>query len=361
MASAPQITFPSNRLSLFQICAGIASIVGIVAAPQIWPNDIVAIIYAFFVGLLLFLSLGYIYLIHSRKLHRYAQAAAHWHHVNHKVRDDLAILANLAKKNELSKEIVRTRVSNTVNDILYAISACFSIITSAHCSVCIKEITEDKGVMYVKTFERDPIARENRERFDNSRQRHPLEENTDYNVLWYCEPGYHKNFICNDLKRRWKVGEYKNTSFNLYGKRPKRDTVLGFTVTRNWNLPYRSAFVIPIRYVEPKVDPPPNIDKDKWYYYGFLCIDCNSTKVFDKRRCPDVGGAFADILFIYFWQVDRMLDMIKFKTKVKARLNKDKNKIQHIENKNLVKINRKLIYHLKRRAAARSSNRNGQS
>jgi hypothetical protein len=129
--------------------------------------------------------------------------------------------------------------------------------------------------------------------------------------------------MCNNLLKEWKLHKYKNTSFNKPEVRePELKTFLGYSYVANWNLPYKSTLVLPIRYLKEFIPPSkddgkpnmrinllkrfsiPTNDGDKltmkWKFWGFLCIDCNSRNVFHKDLAPELGLAFADLLYIFF-------------------------------------------------------------
>jgi len=131
---------------------------------------------------------------------------------------------------------------------------------------------------------------------------HRLDENTDFHDLWYAQNGCTRYFLSNDLMKRWKQHKYKTSSFKEVGE-PYLQSVLGIDMIRNWRLPYRSALILPIRYVS-TFNPPEEQTHDMlhWRYWGFLCIDCNTPGCFDDRYCPELGGAFADGLFTLFSQ-----------------------------------------------------------
>jgi len=82
-------------------------------------------------------------------------------------------------------------------------------------------------------------------------------------------------------------------------------------------LQYKSTIVLPIRYfsefkppkqVLPPERLPPKSSYPEWKFWGFLCIDCNSRNIFDPEFAPELGGAFADILYIFLTQTKILLD-----------------------------------------------------
>jgi len=141
---------------------------------------------------------------------------------------------------------------------------------------------------------------------------HKLDENTDFYNLWYpTRTGYLRVYRCNNLVSIYKKGQYKNSSFKTHGK-PIIKKILWLPFLKKvikWTLPYKSTIVFPIRYVFDFTlsEDDRNIatNTKHWVYWGFLCIDCKSRNVFDPIYTPELGAAFADLLYTLFFQLDK--------------------------------------------------------
>jgi hypothetical protein len=237
------------------------------------------------------------------KKHRYSQTLCYVHFINHILRDKFAVI-------EEGEEL--GDIEDFVEDILSQISACYTLVTAKPCRVCLKELKPDK---IVTTSRRCSLSQTTNTRPD--RTEHHLDKNTDFYNLWYAKEGCLRYYMCNNLLKEWRLHKYRNTSFDkpAVGK-PKLKTFLGYSYVSNWNLPYKSTLVLPIRYLK-KFSPPRKSDnkpKMEWKFWGFLCIDCNSRCVFHKDLAPELGLAFADLLYIFF-------DALK----------KEKGAIQHVQ------------------------------
>ncbi len=247
--------------------------------------------------MVLFLS-AYIVFKEIKNVDRYAQTIFYAHLVNHILRDYLA---------ELQRGH-RPDPKNILVEVLDSIATCFSIVVGKRCRCSVKQLSAD---FQLSTVCRDTMSRT--QHGDSSDIQHSLVENTDFDSIWYAKNGCFRRFQCNDLKKLWRENKYRNSSFKTYGE-PESISTLGVTFVRNWNLPYKSTIVWPIRFVpDYKIWPPtsasegqsaradnaPKVPQELW---GFLCVDCNSRGVFDSTYCPELGAAFADALYTLFTQ-----------------------------------------------------------
>ena len=242
--------------------------------------------------LIIIFLIVYLLLITQRRLYRYAQAVFHVHFVNHVIRDHLASLS-LGNNPDLKV---------TLNQILDSIAACHSIITGRMCRVSIKEV---KPTLEVVTVSRDTISAASSVA-GPSKVAHLLDRSTDFRNLWYCRDNCSRYFYSNNLPSDWKDHKYENTSFDVYGT-PELRNVLGLFRLVKWPLPYKSTIVLPIRYLDDwtkrprlptvtqaeKQDEPPSV-------WGFLCVDSSSTRAFKPPHAAELGGAFADALYVLF-------------------------------------------------------------
>jgi len=136
---------------------------------------------------------------------------------------------------------------------------------------------------------------------------HLLDDNTDFKSLWYREVGAIRYFLSNDLVELYRDGKYENSSFEEVGTPTVTCHWQGFRFVKNWNLPYKSTIVLPIRYIpDNQIGEDINGDHKEYRFWGFLCVDCNSKNVFDKIYSPELGGAFADVLYMLFSQLEKM-------------------------------------------------------
>jgi len=172
------------------------------------------------------------------------------------------------------------------------------------CSVCIKTLDENGELRAVA---RDPTSSirydENKK---NNHTKHLLEENTDFKLLFEDNSTYSRYFIENDLKTRWKAQDYENSSFEIV-EEPKIKRVLNtFHYVANWNLPYLSTLVCPIRHITTR-----NCSENSEYkhYWGFLCIDTNSRGLFNKNLDPEVAYCFANQIYILASEVNEIIKL----------------------------------------------------
>lgn len=292
---------------LFNFLAGLASIVGFYISIKIIDGAIVNNIYAIFLMCLVVALILYIWFWHSKRLHRYAQASIYVHYVNHIIRDSLAKINREVKKGNYAGDALTEEVWETTDNVLSSIATCFNLLSGIHCCVCIKNFnTEHKTI---DTFRRDPISKEYRKAKKNSKEEYerevPIQENTGFRVLVEeKEPTKNRYFCCNNLPRSWRKGKYENTSFKRYGK-PQKIKIFNIQIDweRRWTLPYKSTLILPIRYV--------NEELQAQHYKGFLCIDAASKNIFKPKHCFEVGGAFADILYIYLSEFSRISNLLE--------------------------------------------------
>ncbi|MEQ8734707.1 MAG: hypothetical protein RIC29_07270 [Rhodospirillaceae bacterium] len=265
-----------------------------------WSNSTKDIIFISYLFSIIVFLIAYILIKEHKKLHRYAQAAFHCHYINHVIRDYLSDL-RLGRQCDLKVNLI---------EILDSVSTCFSILTGRRCRASIKEVKSDLTIV---TVSRDQLS----PNISNLSVVHELDENTDFHDIWYGVGGRIRYFLGNNLPTLWRDDQYKNTSFEIYGK-PDKFNLLGFSFVRHWNLPYKSTLVWPIRYIPDYQHwPPPKPglshtnstvpdDRDVPHILGFLCIDCVSASAFDDVYCPELGGSYADALYTLFSQSNEL-------------------------------------------------------
>lgn len=285
---------------IFRYTTGLASLFGLIAAPFIVQNqNILNYLYMVFLSVLVLFLLIHIILIEKRKLHRYAQAVFYTHFTQHIVRDSLSELQN-NDKDEIEKNIEK---------VLDAIANYFSIISGKKCRATLIELDSN--------FELNVAARDSMSQIKakTRTKKHKLDKNTDFANLWYSLNGCSRFYLNNNIPKSWLAHKYKNSSFEEDGE-PDVLPFLGLNIIKKWPLSYRSALVLPIRYVS-EFTPPTGIDilVPQWDYWGFLCVDCISTNSFDERYSPELGATFADMLYTYLNQSHYIMNCITDPTK----------------------------------------------
>lgn len=291
--------------SIFNYLTGSASILALVSAPNFFPQENIPFVYSIALVAIVASLLIHTYIRDRRKLNRYAQATLYTHYISHIIRDSLS-----EKEND---DFSDTKI--VLQKIVDSISNCYSLLTGKQCRCTIKELNED---LTVKTVVRDTISK-NRMHLCHiqDKEEHHLDDNTDFYNLWYSLYGCSRYFYCDNLINLYKTNKYKNSSFKILGKPDIIPFFSYFSYVKKWRLPYKSTIVLPVRYFsefKPPEKPdercinPHKRDYPHWKFWGFLCIDCNSRKIFDSEFSPELGAAFSDILYIYLTQTKIMLD-----------------------------------------------------
>lgn len=293
-----------NFIEIYKLIASTISILTIICGFffSLSGNN-AELVYAIFLCVLVLLLLTYIYIRERSKLSRYAETVYFVHFVNHLIRDTFAYIQNKKEQD----------INNRISEILFAIANCFSILTGKTCSCVIEEMrpSDDGKNFEVISVNHDLLADTVVDRMaKHSNIKHYIEDNTDFRNLWYSINGCSRYYLCNNLIKAWRYRKYKHSYFKIdkIGE-PKSFTILGFTFVTKWPLNYRSCLIVPIRFVgdgkPPETGPSSHdsLDKNGWEFYGFLCIYCNSRNVFNPRYCPELGGAFADLLYVFLNQL----------------------------------------------------------
>lgn len=278
---------------VFGYTAGAASIAGLVGAPFIIKEQgSLSYLYMGFLSVLVILLIVHAILVEKRKLHRYAQTVFHSHFAQHVVRDSLSEM-------EVTED---TDLKITTEKVLDAIANCFSITCGKTCRASIVELSSE--------FELTVAARDSMSsvRAVPRRNKHYLDDNTDFRNLWYSINGCSRYYLNNNIVKSWLERAYNNSCFSEY-EEPDIKSFFGFNYVKKWPLSYKSALILPIRYVS-KFRPPMSKDASvtHWDYYGFLCIDSISTGSFDERYSPELGAIFADMLYTYLNMSSFILD-----------------------------------------------------
>lgn len=312
MEAPPIKSFSKYLNSFIQAAAAAASIFAFIKIEEMVPNDYAGMIYAGFLVALTFALAIYIFIIHSRKLHRYADIPPFLHHVNHTVRSMLTRTRQRMANGTLTHEDIEEIELATIS-MLDSIAHCFSILTGCQCGVCIKELQHGEQPR-LRTVYRDSLSQHSRGGNDANQDPHPIETDTPCWEIFTGQVGCERGYLCNNVKLEWYRGKYKSPSFERNGGEPHSINFLGLKLIRGWNIRYKSAFVSPIRYraylrnggnlPRPSVSTPSPTVR----YWGFLCVDGNKRNLFSEDRHRDVLAAFSDALFIYFNELHDIID-----------------------------------------------------
>lgn len=299
----------------FQSLGIVASILAFIRIERIVPETAQGMVYALFLVLTTLALALYIFIIHVRKLNRYADIPPFIHFVNHTVRDVLTRTRKRIAKKTFSDGDIEEIEQATVS-ILNAISQCFSILTGSHCGVCIKEILdpEKEGDRPRLTIAyRDSYSQMTRGVDDSLQECHVIDADTPCASVFSGENGCHRGYLCNDVKHEWTRENYVSPSFERYGGPPQFFTIFGLTLVRNWCLHYKSTIVSPIRFRSyPRNGGQLSSSGKKFAprsdYWGFLCVDAKKRNLFNESRHREVIAAFSDALFLYFNELHDVVD-----------------------------------------------------
>lgn len=229
-----------------QGAAAAASILAFLKIEEMVPKEGAGILYAWFL-IALTIALGfYIFLIHSRKLHRYADIPPFLHHVNHTVRSILTRTRNRMANGTLSNEDIQ-EIEIATTSMLDSIAHCFSILTGTQCGVCIKELKHGEQPL-LQTVYRDSLSQHSRGANEATQEPHSIETDTPCWEIFSEQKGCERGYICNNVQFEWLRGKYKSPSFMRYGGEPQCISILGYKWIKDWNIRYKSAFVSPIRF-----------------------------------------------------------------------------------------------------------------
>lgn len=303
---------PHILSQLFQGLGVAASIFAFIKIDEVIPDNSSGMVYALFLVAVTVTLAGYIFMLHLRKLHRFADIPPFTHFVNHTIRNVLTRTRRKCSSNTFTDEDLEEIEIATVA-ILDAISRCFSILTGSHCGVCIKEFHHG-DTPHVRVAYRDSLSQATRGADDGDQPPHAIEEDTPCYRSFLGDKGCGRGYLCNNVKDEWLGGRYKSPSFTRYsGAEPTCLKVLGFSFIRNWNIYYSCAMVSPIRYRALSKNggkiPKHNIYGNAGIrYWGFLCIDARKRNLFSESRHRDILATFSDALFIYFNELHDIVD-----------------------------------------------------
>lgn len=236
-----------------------------------------------------------------RRRWRAAEAIIHLHASIHAVRD---CVASYDKDPTLSEAL---------KDVLNSASHAMSIVNGAQCYATIKELDNypigDKGekenkckIIAMNDDYAKILPRYNLGEFLSK-------DYTSIDSLLAKRNGCSRYYLCNDIKRSWKERKYNNPVL-VYAQA----TITRWGRVENWDLPYLSTLVVPIRYIvcgkeEIKADYATHTKLEKTDYdesivRGMLCFDCVEKNRFDQRYSVELAAAYADLVYILLSQID---------------------------------------------------------
>jgi len=257
------------------------------------------------------ISLGFFILLFGliwRELSRirkekYANIQEDLHGIQHIIRDQFTILSLMEGASAQDRRLHAHVVRENVQECLNRFASIFTLLTGTKCRATIKMIepgaSPDKPVVY--TYMRDVDS----ERFfdaDDLARRDAgsdlLEENTDFSFVF--GEGGERWFFCNDLTAQSNYLNSRDPNLakrNLSGFRG----LLNFWRPVDWNLPYRSNIVWPIRQKPIKADL-----GSEFRFVGFLTIDSRHRGVFDIKFDTHLGASIADSLYYMLVRLDEV-------------------------------------------------------
>jgi hypothetical protein len=200
------------------------------------------------------------------------------------------------------RELATSEKLKRFQDFCDAVSRAFSVITGTSCSTSIKvQISDNDGKSATRkrvfTLARDGNSLNKRQRLreTGTEPKHWIDENSDFLFIINGLRAQHKGktwYLNNWLPL---ATDYKNTSFEAYGK-PLPHGILRYLY---WPLPYRSTIVAPICALE-TIKRRKNPDS----LLGFLCIDSPNVAAFKKSYDLDLVQGLADAVFRTLRQSD---------------------------------------------------------
>lgn len=221
---------------------------------------------------------------------RYANTFDKLNAIGSKIKDLNTYLTRQSQNRIDNIADVRRAVHLDLQNVLDSLSDIFSMVTGTVCRTSIKVIHRENETLFVYALVRDGLstesnAKSDKDRFDSRQDK--LEDNEDFYSIFQQEISY---FIENNLPAR---RDYRNTSFMVYGERPRGTTFFSRWFTSiGWHLPYRAAMVFPIRQLEPVTG-----TEGESGCIGFLTVDSAFKNVFERRFDGPLGATVASALF----------------------------------------------------------------
>ncbi|MEO1113976.1 MAG: hypothetical protein AAFY05_16640 [Pseudomonadota bacterium] len=235
---------------------------------------------------------------------KYANIQEDIHGIQHIIRDQYTILSLMEQISTAETRLLYAQVvSANVQECLNRLASIFTLLSGTKCRASVKMIepgaSKDKPVVY--TYMRDVDSERFCEGDDIARRdagSDLLEDNTDFSHV-FGESG-ERWFFCNDLPSQSNYLNSRDGNLsrrNLAGFRG----LLNFWRPVDWNLPYRSSIVWPIRQKPMKAIP-----GSEFKFVGFLTIDSRHRGVFDINFDTHLGAGIADSLYYMLVRLDEV-------------------------------------------------------
>jgi len=283
----------------WDILGKIATIFGIVPVFVAWwyGETFAAKLFAIYITMLNLTLILHVAYLHREGRYRYAAAVTYIHGINHKIRDYTTALSLKLKSTGLENSDLTEPYGIQMHVLLDQVAAAFTEITGKRCSACVKELRSD---LTLKTISRDTQSINER---PIHQPPHPLNKDTPCLEVFYQPKKFVRYYICRHVPRAWRNKKFKSASIDPNDKPPAVRKIWFLYYCKYWPLKFKSCLVVPIRYVALKE----GSSKNSAHCWGFLCIDSEETRVFRHEHWR-MAAAFADILYVYSFQIDAILN-----------------------------------------------------
>ena len=217
-----------------------------------------------------------------------------------------SLIAEISKfVNEDEKKKFKVSTQILVNEI----ANIFNEIKNVECCVTLKVFTK-KEIMLKTLCRSNSSGRVNRETYIDVKKYYSLDrflsDNTDLDLMAKADgdnyEGKDLTFYSNDLincsgyrhplllKQDQSGSSYHDKMNNFVGNEDEKEN---FKVSE-WPLPYKSTITAPLCYMRQ------NIDSDKFFLAGTLCIDFNETNVLNEDIDIPIIQTMAETLYINY-------------------------------------------------------------
>jgi hypothetical protein len=276
----------TNRIKFWVVLSNFSALVTIIGtAITFYAKSITMqeIIYTLYLCILLTLSFIYIIFRESKKQHRYSESVYFIAHSTQLVKDYLREY----KHGTVTERDFSTLLDKIVNNV----SKCFTLLKGKKCNVCIKTIINNNEL---ECCARDSNSEVRYSENINNKIKHTIDKNTDFSSICDEKTGSLRYFLCNDIMKKWQIGEYENSSFEIVGMPKRKINKLNISSIAEWTLDYNSTLVCPIRHISAKDYP----NKNYKHLWGFLCVDSHSSDIFDKNIDPELLYCFSNLIYM---------------------------------------------------------------
>ena len=237
-------------------------------------------IYSVSLVILVFVLIAYIVVREHATHKRYTEYAIFSHYINHIARDFL-----------VDEEAVYQNGRDVIQDIVNAFETCMSITTGRKCYVSIKSYkrqTQTVEYLTIGSVCTDAQSSGNDISIDKF--------TSITSILSNETPRY---FMSNDIIHAFKHNRYRHPDLETFSPYWPTPSWLKISIPANWKL-FRSTIVLPIRHISKTQSGPDET------YRAFLCIDCKSRNVFDRRYHTEIAAATADLLYAVMYKIEEL-------------------------------------------------------